>query len=110
SKLMIVDDTQLRIGSSNLSSRSMGVDSECDVLIESLGRPDVAAAIRDFRDRLVAEHLDCQPAEVQARMETGDTLCAAIDALGDHERTLRKLEDIPEWSDTVIELASVADP
>ena len=110
SKLMIVDDDQLRIGSANLSSRSMGVDAECDVLIESLGRPDVAAAIRDFRERLVAEHLGCQPAEVHARMETGGTLCAAIEALGGRERTLRKLEDIPEWSDTVIELASVADP
>lgn len=110
SKLMIADNSLLRIGSSNLSNRSMGVDSECDVLIEARDKPAVAAAIQDFRDRLLAEHLDCQPAEVRARQETGGSLCAAIDALEGRRRTLRKLEDIPEWSDTVIELASVADP
>lgn len=110
SKLMIVDDHQLRIGSSNLSSRSMGVDSECDVLIESLGRPEVATAIRHFRECLLAEHLDRHPAEVHARIEAGNTLCATIDALGGRGRTLRKLEDIPDWPDPVIELAAVADP
>ena len=31
SKVMIVDDEWLRIGSSNISNRSMGVDTECDV-------------------------------------------------------------------------------
>jgi phospholipase D1/2 len=34
---MIVDDEWLRIGSSNLSNRSMGVDSECDVTVEAQG-------------------------------------------------------------------------
>ncbi len=30
SKLMIVDDEVLRIGSANFSNRSMGLDTECD--------------------------------------------------------------------------------
>jgi uncharacterized membrane protein YdjX (TVP38/TMEM64 family) len=110
SKLMIVDDSLLRIGSSNLSNRSMGVDSECDVLIEARGNPATEEAIRDFRERLLAEHLDCQPAEVRALQKKSGGLRATIDALGGRRRTLRKLEDIPEWSDTAIELASVADP
>src|SRR5918996_3763853 len=60
SKLMIIDDSMLRIGSSNLCSRSMSFDSECDLVIESRGQARVAAAIDEFRSRLLAEHLDMQ--------------------------------------------------
>ena len=42
SKAMVVDDTALRIGSANLCNRSMGMDTECDVLLESRGDPKVA--------------------------------------------------------------------
>src|SRR4051812_21879511 len=56
SKVMIVDDEWLRVGSSNLSNRSMGVDTEADVTIEAEGRTEVRQAIRAFRDRLIAEH------------------------------------------------------
>jgi phosphatidylserine/phosphatidylglycerophosphate/cardiolipin synthase-like enzyme len=42
SKLMIVDDEWLRIGSSNLSNRSMRVDTECDVVVEALGRQEIS--------------------------------------------------------------------
>ena len=34
SKLMIVDDEWLRVGSANFSNRSMGFDTECDLSIE----------------------------------------------------------------------------
>ena len=37
SKVLVVDDRLLRIGSSNLNNRSMGFDSECDVAIEADG-------------------------------------------------------------------------
>ena len=35
SKVMIVDDRLLRIGSANLNNRSMGTDTECDLAIEA---------------------------------------------------------------------------
>jgi phosphatidylserine/phosphatidylglycerophosphate/cardiolipin synthase-like enzyme/uncharacterized membrane protein YdjX (TVP38/TMEM64 family) len=110
SKLMVVDGEMLRIGSSNVSSRSMAVDSECDLMMEARGRADLAKAIRGFRARLLAEHLDRPVAEVAARLEAGESLRATIEALAGRERTLRPLEDIPEWSEAVLELASVADP
>ncbi|HEX3057799.1 MAG TPA: VTT domain-containing protein [Usitatibacter sp.] len=56
SKVMIVDDEWCRIGSSNLSNRSMGMDTECDLTIEAQGDAKIAAAIRQFRDDLIAEH------------------------------------------------------
>ena len=35
SKVMIVDDGFLRVGSANLNNRSLGADSECDVVFEA---------------------------------------------------------------------------
>ena len=35
SKVMIVDDRFLRIGSANLNNRSMGTDTECDLAVEA---------------------------------------------------------------------------
>ena len=61
SKVLIVDDRLLRIGSSNLNNRSMGFDSECDVVIEadpdSRRDDDVRRQITSVRDHLVSEHL-----------------------------------------------------
>jgi phosphatidylserine/phosphatidylglycerophosphate/cardiolipin synthase-like enzyme len=61
SKVMVVDDRLLRIGSSNLNNRSMGFDSECDVAIEadsnSQEHDDVRRQISCVQDQLVSEHL-----------------------------------------------------
>ncbi|OGA57703.1 MAG: phospholipase [Betaproteobacteria bacterium RIFCSPLOWO2_12_FULL_65_14] len=110
SKVMIVDDRCARIGSANLCNRSMGMDTECDVLIESRGDPAVEAVIRDFRDRLLAEHLGVG---VQAfKEETGKspTLNGALTALRSEGRSLRELSDIKDWPDVIHEIAAVADP
>jgi phospholipase D1/2 len=109
SKLMVVDDSILRIGSSNLCNRSMAVDTECDIVIEARGRPDIRAAIAAFRERVLAEHLDCEAGKVAQGLKDG-TMCATVDALGGCERTLRRLEDPPQDSDLVSTLAAVADP
>ena len=39
SKVMIVDDELVRIGSANFSRRSMGVDTECDLAVDAGGDP-----------------------------------------------------------------------
>ena len=110
SKVMIVDDAFARIGSSNVASRSMAFDSECDLVIEARGEARIAEAIRGFRERLLAEHLDTQPAAVREEIERAGTLHGAIAAFGDQPRTLRQLAELPEWSETVISMAGVADP
>lgn len=66
-KLTIADDRLLRIGSSNLSNRSMGLDSECDLCIQC-GHEDDRSVIRDLRHRLLGIFLSLDPAEV-ARIE-----------------------------------------
>src|SRR3712207_593831 len=85
-KAMVVDDRLLRIGSSNLNNRSMGLDTECDVSIEvteeSPDREALAAAVLGTRDRLLGEHLGVAPEEVAAAVErTGGSLIAAIEQL-----------------------------
>ncbi len=110
SKLMIVDDEILRLGSANLSNRSMGLDSECDAVIEARGEPRIAAAIGAFRHRLLGEHLDVPAPAVEEAVRRQGSLHGAIEALAGRARTLRPLERLPDWSPAVVELASVGDP
>lgn len=96
-KLLIVDDSLFRIGSSNLNNRSMGFDTECDLVIEA-GPDDheLRAQIRTVADDLLAEHLGCDRRIVrQARLDKDGSLIAAIDALRGSGRTLQPLEPEP---------------
>jgi phospholipase D1/2 len=110
SKLMIVDDEILRIGSANLCNRSMGMDSECDVALEARGDPAVSATLRAFRNRLLGEHLDVPPARVEREVARRGSLLGAIEALRGEARSLRPLDSIPESSEALVELAKIADP
>ncbi|MGE5545712.1 MAG: VTT domain-containing protein [Solirubrobacterales bacterium] len=93
SKVMVVDDCMLRIGSANLNNRSMGLDTECDVLVEAGGKAGVDAAIRYFRHDLLAEHLGVEPAEVAAAEEALDgSIHRAIEALQGRRHTLIALD------------------
>ena len=109
SKLMIVDDEWLRIGSSNLSNRSMGVDTECDVVIEAQGEARIADTIRGFRDRILAEHLGADAADVAEAINRSESIQGALAALGTPSRTLRPLNELPEWSETAVQTAAIAD-
>jgi phospholipase D1/2 len=110
SKLMIVDDRCLRVGSANLCNRSFGLDSEADVAIEARGRPRVAAAIRGARDRLLAEHLNVERERFSGEVDRCGSLQGAIAALAGDGRSLRELERLPEWPEAVLSVAAVADP
>ena len=110
SKMIIVDDDILRIGSANLANRSLGLDTECDLTIESAGREDLCDAIRSLRSQLLAEHLGFTPREVQETIAEAGSLRAAIERLEREDRTLRPLVLPPQVSDTVLNVVSVADP
>jgi phosphatidylserine/phosphatidylglycerophosphate/cardiolipin synthase-like enzyme/uncharacterized membrane protein YdjX (TVP38/TMEM64 family) len=95
-KSLVVDDRLVRVGSSNTSNRSMGVDTECDLAIEARG-PAEAAAIAGYRNRLLGEHLGCGAAEVAAAIAAqGGSLLRAIDSLSTGERRLASIvEELP---------------
>src|SRR4030095_10377443 len=93
SNVMIVDDEIVRIGSANLANRSMGLDTECDLTIEALGREDVRAAICALRAPLLGEHLGFERARVRETIERTGSLTAAIDLLQRNDRTLKRSEE-----------------
>lgn len=92
SKILVVDDEQLRIGSANLSSRSLGMDTECDLVAVAHGDARTRSAITRVRDRLVAEHLGVPPEEVTRAVERLGSLRAAIDQLATRDHTLVRIE------------------
>ena len=55
SKVMVVDDRFLRVGSANMNNRSMGADTECDLAIEARSDRE-RTAILEIRNRLLGEH------------------------------------------------------
>jgi len=90
-KVMIVDDRLLRIGSANFCNRSMGIDTECDLVVE--GEDETTrAAIRQVRDRMLAEHLGVPPAQVTAAIAKG-SIFTALDTLRARGRRLLPIAD-----------------
>jgi len=89
-KLIIVDDRMIRVGSSNLNNRSIGLDTECDVAIEA-GSSEERRTIAAIRNRLLAEHLGCSTADVDAAI-AADGLATAVDRLNHGPRGLKPFE------------------
>jgi phospholipase D1/2 len=103
-KIMIVDDRLLRVGSSNLNNRSMGYDTECDLALEADDDTHLSCAIRNFRTRLLAEHLGTTAEQVSAIVSERRSLIAAIELLSGPGRSLRPF-DPPEINDAEKALA-----
>lgn len=100
-KVMVVDDTWLRIGSSNFNSRSLRLDTECDVILaaEQPGDSSVRQRIAFIRDDLIAEHLGVSVETVVSAREQHGSMIAAIESLRGEGRTLVPYE-IPDLSAT----------
>jgi phospholipase D1/2 len=93
SKVLIVDDTLLMLGSANLSERSLGIDTECNLAIEARGEPRLRDLIAGLRNRLLAEHLGCAPDDVAGALVREGGLHRAIAALGHEDaRSLMAVE------------------
>lgn len=96
-KIMVIDDRLLRIGSSNLNNRSMGLDTECDLALEAVGgAPDeesICRTITAIRDDLIAEHLGAsREVIIEARDAAAGSVLGAIEALRGSGRTLIPFE------------------
>ena len=91
SKLIIVDDMLLRVGSSNLNNRSVGLDTECDLAIAA-GTEAQRQSIGRLRERLLAEHLGVEPAAVAKALAAEGSLVRAIEVLNHNARGLRWFE------------------
>lgn len=116
SKLLIIDDRFLRIGSSNLNNRSEGVDTEADIAVEAEA-DGCAGSIAGLRNRLLAEHLDSTEDAVRASLERMGSLSGTIDELNIHPRGLRAIdvdvekgETDPVWGTEIFDPARPIQP
>lgn len=108
-KLMIVDDRLIRVGSSNLNKRSMGVDTECDLAIEA-SNEETRRAIRAVTCRLLGEHLGIAPDDVEARLARSGSLVELVDSAPGAGRGLAPIELEAETEELSSALHSLADP
>ncbi len=88
-KLMIIDDYFLMLGSANASNRSMGLDSECNLALETRSGSGVTTLL----DRLLAEHLGCSEETFRRSRGEHESLITAVEALRRRDgRSLREID------------------
>ncbi|WP_392337162.1 phospholipase D-like domain-containing protein [Loktanella salsilacus] len=106
-KIMIVDDTVLHIGSSNLDDRSMGFDTECDVAIH--GHSEL---ISSFREKLLSEHLGVSRLLLRETLGREGSVIATIERLNALKgRSLKPIQLLPEtWVGKVLADTRLMDP
>jgi phospholipase D1/2 len=99
-KLVIVDGRLLKLGSANLSNRSLGLDTECDIAIEALpGDPaslETRRGIQAVLYRLLAEHLALTPEQCAEQLERSGSLCELIASRAGEPRCLEALPETRE--------------
>ncbi|MCB4823942.1 phospholipase D-like domain-containing protein [Roseicella aerolata] len=84
SKVAIIDDRLLRVGSANLNNRSGGYDTECDLVAEAPDGPEgtrVEAAIRRFRHHLIGHYVGLDTEAARVAFAAGGGLIRGIEAL-----------------------------
>ena len=119
SKLLLVDDRFLTVGSANATNRSMGLDTELNLSWEATdpaGQPELVAAIRGVRTSLLAEHAGLYSRGEERRFERIEGLTSYLDCLADdHDaRLCRYVPDAilenSDWTEALEPIALVVDP
>jgi len=108
SKLMIVDNRILRVGSANLNNRSMGADSECDLIFEAASDQH-RNFIASVRRRLIAHFCGLDELTIT---QNEDRLFALLDDVAgtDGAKTLREVGSSVLTSTLATMVQPVADP
>jgi len=103
-KVTIIDGKILRVGSSNFNNRSLRLDTECDVTIDSTlpGNGAAADRIAGIAHELMAEHLGVAPQAVARRFAETNSLIETIETLRGPGHSLRpyvvpELSGLQEW-------------
>lgn len=112
-KLMIVDDMILRIGSANLNNRSLGLDSECDMVLDCAlpANKGCEKVIAELRTRLLAEHLGVDQKVVSETFSKTGSLVDTVEALRGKSKTLELLDlEKPGPLDKLIAENELLDP
>jgi phospholipase D1/2 len=110
SKIFVVDDRLLRVGSANLNNRSMGTDTECDLAFEAQTSTH-RRAILDVRNRLLGEHCGTSGEEIAAALQRTGSLIKVAEDMSQNGHALRPIDDgEPDPPDISGTIEDVADP
>jgi phosphatidylserine/phosphatidylglycerophosphate/cardiolipin synthase-like enzyme/uncharacterized membrane protein YdjX (TVP38/TMEM64 family) len=110
SKVMIIDDRFLRVGSANLNNRSMGTDTECDLAIEAASDAE-RSRVLDIRNRLLADHCGSRVEDLALHFGSGGGLIEASRAFQGAGKSLRDVDDgEPDPDEVVRYVEGLADP
>lgn len=88
SKLLMVDDESFTVGSANLNDRSMGLDSECNLVLRNAELRDT---LRGLRHGFVAHHFGLGADEFGRREEEQGSMVKAAQTLS--EETCRAIPE-----------------
>lgn len=119
SKLLVIDDRFLTVGSANATNRSMGLDTELNVSWEAAGDgvdARLVTAIRRLRASLLAEHAGLYGYDEEQKFENVENLTRHLDCLADdHQARLCRYQPDPtleksDWPDALEPIARVVDP
>jgi phospholipase D1/2 len=92
SKLMVVDDVYLRVGSSNINRRSMTLDTECDLMFEA--HDDATRqAIAAMRNDLIREHTGREIEDIQQLITGGGNVQTLLEDVPHSRQHLRRIHD-----------------
>jgi phospholipase D1/2 len=107
SKVLAIDDRLFRVGSSNLTNRSMRLDTECDLTVEASSESE-RRQVGALRNRLLAEHLGISVKTVDASLARTPSLLRLVDTRANEPRGLR---DLPSEGDAGLLVAdTLIDP
>jgi len=107
SKVTVIDDRMIRVGSSNLNNRSCGYDTECDVTAE---RERLDPAIRKVRQHLIAHFLGVADADYAAAEKRLGSVAAAIESLNGSGRMAPISHQRPGWLGRLTARYQIGDP
>jgi phospholipase D1/2 len=109
SKVMVIDDVLLRVGSANLNNRSSGFDTECDLVVEAQSREE-RRRVEQLRNHLLGHHCGVTEAHVSASLaRTGSLIKTALE-MSQNGRSLQRVCDDDEYPSVLPRLENVADP
>lgn len=111
SKVTVIDDRLLRVGSTNLNNRSLGFDSECDIAAVA-ETPEQRDAVRVLRDRSIGHFLGVTGSTVSEAVHRAGTVAGAIRALQeDGRQRLAPVEPRTHgWWGTLVARWQLGDP
>ena len=109
SKVMVIDDVLLRVGSANLNNRSFGLDTECDLAFEAETVEQRRAVLR-VRDRMIGHFCGATAKEVAEAVTRTGSLVAAAQLLRQGGHSLQRVDVSEPEVESVSLLESLADP